>query len=1078
MALSSLRRKPETIEDESFSQAEKSIKNALARFESQGIQPPKPEKTKASILQRVFSVLRVADPAPYAMAAIKGESLGKVAGLQLSRAWQTGVLGQEVTSATRQEEKIYGTTFSDILEEMGWQANDTTNRWSRAAVGLGLDVVLDPKTWITFGTARTAAKVFVPKKGIASISKKGTQQMNKLISEFGEEAGRKAFATEVAKTGSKYLAPSGMKFMGKTIIPQKWLNAPVKYADRFLEKIPLGGRVYKAVKGYSQTTLRPAFNYWGDLDNLPKPLRDEWRLFEEKMVRGNKKEIADEFIKLQNMNHRLVKTMGADVSLDLNKARELGVKVTGNPAIDELFSYSSDYLHKLYTQDFTNAGRAIWGDDFVAPLLGREGFAEEALPTLRVVKDALLFPFKDRKGGIEQVYESLKNNLKAIGINDYEHFKKAVPRIESMITGGELPAYLKHTLTEKGRKFLEASPSNHRQFIATARKMSRGKPSFLKKRTNLGLIEDINKEMKPLMEKAGIAMKEADGFFEPNFFKNLALQAEGTITAKNTLHFYREMSDRFLLDNSMLTKAEKLTIKDAGAIGAKASFVRDGVEYVSAKMPLMGRNFGEGQWVPKAISEHLNKASAVMTGQADITKGFLNFYDKMISVWKRDVTGWFPSFHTRNGIGGMWNNWMMGLNNPERYAQTEKVIKYARAMKKGESVADEVLELGGKQIKLSKIVKGMNESNLFGQAGTMDTMRNIADQLDFAFGKRGSHLLHRIQELPQAGMETVENRLRGALFIDRLAKGEDMALAARSVYAAHFDYAPEFLTAFEKNFVKRIIPFYTWTRNNIPYQIGNLAKAPGKTIVPDKARRAIESMSDTQKVAEERSYLPDWLNEMFTIRLPDRKNSGEPYYLQLDLPIEDLNKLNVREILSMLSPVLKYPVELYTNKSLYFDTEIYDKSLPREYQLAKTIDVLKHLPDPVKDFLNIQEVSWKNYYTGEFEPAVMIDQRKLHFVRSLWMSRFYSTFYKALDKDATAAEKITQLMVGEPLRPIDMKESEWRRTKEYDVMLRDLLYHMLRTERMPYSGEEEGFTPGTEIPEDTFWRKLGESLPF
>ena len=222
--------------------------------------------------------------------------------------------------------------------------------------------------------------------------------------------------------------------------------------------------------------------------------------------------------------------------------------------------------------------------------------------------------------------------------------------------------------------------------------------------------------------------------------------------------------------------------------------------------------------------------------------------------------------------------------------------------------------------------------------------------------------------------------------------------------------------------------------------------------------------------------MPDWMNEMFTIRMPFVKNSGEPYYLQMDLPMEDLARLNIREIVALMSPFLKYPIERIANKYLYFDTPIYDKNLPREYQLARTMDILKGMPKPIKDFLNIQEVRRKNYYTGEFEPMVMMDARALHFIRSLWLSRYYSTMMRVFDRETHIEEKLTRLVLGEPLRPLDISEAQWRKLKEQDVMARDLLYHMLRTERMPYKGEEEGFIPGTEIPTDSFMRKIGQAL--
>jgi hypothetical protein len=51
--------------------------------------------------------------------------------------------------------------------------------------------------------------------------------------------------------------------------------------------------------------------------------------------------------------------------------------------------------------------------------------------------------------------------------------------------------------------------------------------------------------------------------------------------------------------------------------------------------------------------------------------------------------------------------------------------------------------------------------------------------------------------------------------------------------AIHFDYSD--LTPFERNVMKNVIPFYTFMRNNLPYQVQMALTQPNK-VLPDPAR--------------------------------------------------------------------------------------------------------------------------------------------------------------------------------------------------------------------------------------------------
>ena len=169
---------------------------------------------------------------------------------------------------------------------------------------------------------------------------------------------------------------------------------------------------------------------------------------------------------------------------------------------------------------------------------------------------------------------------------------------------------------------------------------------------------------------------------------------------------------------------------------------------------------------------------------------------------------------------------------------------------------------------------------------------------------------------------TSENNARGAHFLARIEKGDDAFMAARSVKKYLFDYGD--LTGFEKQVMKRAMPFYTWTRKNIPLQLEMIWKKPEKFVplaVPLRDR-------DPQDLLRLKYARPD-LYERLPVEL--KRTIDTVTYIPLEglIPAGDLAKMiRPQEMfVEMISPYIRAPIELLFNKSFYFESEIqrYDK---------------------------------------------------------------------------------------------------------------------------------------------------------
>ena len=175
------------------------------------------------------------------------------------------------------------------------------------------------------------------------------------------------------------------------------------------------------------------------------------------------------------------------------------------------------------------------------------------------------------------------------------------------------------------------------------------------------------------------------------------------------------------------------------------------------------------------------------------------------------------------------------------------------------------------------------------------------------------------QMIRSANMQ-VEDIIRLGVGLDTMRWGGSVEDGLERIAKSQFDYSE--LTSFERNVMQRFMPFYTWTRKNVPYQLQQLGKHPNKYNAVMNAKRNLEWGT------EEEGYVPDYLLQPFGIRMPFTA-SGARVYSVPDLPFQDLLRYDptatltgelgdplygVKETLQnfawQLTPIIKTPVEM------------------------------------------------------------------------------------------------------------------------------------------------------------------------
>jgi len=302
--------------------------------------------------------------------------------------------------------------------------------------------------------------------------------------------------------------------------------------------------------------------------------------------------------------------------------------------------------------------------------------------------------------------------------------------------------------------------------------------------------------------------------------------------------------------------------------------------------------------LPKAIAKDLNKASEFFVDP--VTSKMLKGFDNIQNAWKGMATVVRLPFHLRNMYSNWWQAYLSGIKNPQRFLQ-------AAAVQTGKVKR---LTLGGKEYSYSQLKAAIDDLGVHGKGWIgSDIQRSQVQEIEsiIQFGKfRHTNPMR----LGRAFGSAIEDNSRIAVFLDQVAKGKTFKEASQSVRKYLFDYTE--LTDFERNVMKRVLPFYTWSRKNIPLQIESLLTKPRKYQAYAKGLRAIEE----DETRAESTYKPKYFNELMYIKSSLKTEQGKPMYMSIDLPPLEFNRMaSLRHWASSTTPLKVLPEVLFNLKT-------------------------------------------------------------------------------------------------------------------------------------------------------------------
>lgn len=359
--------------------------------------------------------------------------------------------------------------------------------------------------------------------------------------------------------------------------------------------------------------------------------------------------------------------------------------------------------------------------------------------------------------------------------------------------------------------------------------------------------------------------------------------------------------------------AENFGVDLAGNEGRKLFYGKEG----KARLKELGYKGVDSPYVPKTMMFPAHIADSYKAMEAAhstdaIAQTFLRHFDKVQNEWKFWNTAANPGHHIRNMVGDAWNNFVLGgVKNPDRYKQAGQLVygdpeKFAMKVGdrtlSGADVLRHQIESGAKPaFTMGELATGTDKSFLQGFKGKVANMaekrENFTRTANFIeqFKKAGAHLTK----------DSTEAEIKAAA-----------SKAGERVRHINIDFGD--LTDFEKTKMKRAIPFYTWSRKNLPLQIEALAMHPGRVAAIPKGTAAIQRIMGTDNGynANPLDTIPKWLKEMSTIQLSRGDSGGGPSFLNPALPFGDIGKFTeggksgvLRNLISQTNPLFRIPVE-------------------------------------------------------------------------------------------------------------------------------------------------------------------------
>lgn len=444
-------------------------------------------------------------------------------------------------------------------------------------------------------------------------------------------------------------------------------------------------------------------------------------------------------------------------------------------------------------------------------------------------------------------------------------------------------------------------------------------------------------------------------------------------------------------------------------------------------------------------------------------------YDAVTSIFKRSVTSLFPAFHTRNWLSGHVQNfqrlgrealkpenisggmviarnmgpkWMQKAGSTVRVRGKDVPVELAmKPFEKRFGGSNYIADIGDATSELPSwfthvgIKSGETVGGALAGAATgafLDDDNRLAGALKgaaagAAIGAGAGRLIPaegRVMKSAQNVGNFIETAQKGAAYLTALNQGKSVKEALKLAEEAGFDYRR--LTKTESGVMRRIMPFYSFTRKNVGLQARTLAENPQRlNQVMQTVGEARQLFGAERAQPGEEEKLPGYIREGLRVKLPDTETGVKQYIASFGTGIEAATQLldpegnPVARVMSATNPMIKAVHDLAYGKDSFRQKDLKDVYDAREYKLLEGT--------PLAGLLRLEKVT-RTYKkpdgTTVTRQQYVADPERLYLARSMFTSRGFNTLDQMFGGDLEGAAKWLRLLSGFKAQPVDLEAHE------------------------------------------------------